>query len=50
VQEGGDGWACQRALSVRNNIAIDVVTCSYNQSGSPAIDVAARIAAKVVKQ
>jgi hypothetical protein len=50
VQEGGDGWACQRALTIRNNIAIDIVACSYNQSGSPAIDIAAQIAAKVVKQ
>ena len=50
VQEGGDGWACQRALTVRNNIAIDVVACSYNQSGSPATDIAAQIAAKVVRQ
>ena len=50
VQEGGDGWTCQRALTVRNNIAVDVVACSYNQSGSPATDIAAQIAAKVVKQ
>ncbi len=50
VQEGGDGWTCQRALTVRNNIAIDIVTCSYSQSGSPAIDLAAQIAAKVVNQ
>ena len=50
VQEGGDGWACQRALTVRNNVAVDVVTCSYSQSGTPAIDIAAQIAAKVVKQ
>jgi hypothetical protein len=50
VQEGGDGWACQRALTVRNNIAIDIVTCAYSQSGSVAIDIATHIAAKVAKQ
>jgi hypothetical protein len=50
VQEGGDVWTCQRALTVRNNIAIDIVACSYNQSGLPAIDIAAQIAAKVVRQ
>jgi hypothetical protein len=50
VQEGGDGWACQRALTVRNNVAIDIVACAFNQSGGPAVDVANQIAAKVAKQ
>jgi hypothetical protein len=50
VQEGGDGWTCQRALTVRNNVAIDVVTCSYSQTGAVAVDVAQQIAAKVAKQ
>ena len=43
-------WACQRALTVRNNVAIDIVTCSYSQTGTPAIDIASQIAAKVVNQ
>jgi PknH-like extracellular domain len=50
VQEGGDGWTCQRALTVRNNVAIDIVTCSYSQSGAVAVGVAQQIAAKVAKQ
>ncbi|OBF24018.1 hypothetical protein A5725_08270 [Mycobacterium kubicae] len=50
VQEGGDGWTCQRALTVRNNIAIDIVTCAYNQTGSVATDIALQIAAKAAKQ
>ena len=50
VQEGGEGWRCQRALTVRNNVAIDIVACAYSQSGSPAIDIAEKIAAKVTKQ
>lgn len=51
VQEGGDGWACQRALTVRNNVVIDTVACSYSPSrapaAGPAIDIAHQIAAKV---
>ena len=50
IQEGGDGWACQRALAVRNNIAIDIVTCSFDPVGTAAIDIATQIAAKVTKQ
>jgi hypothetical protein len=50
VQEGGDGWTCQRALTVRNNVAIDIMTCGYSQTGSVAIDVAQQIAAKVATQ
>jgi PknH-like extracellular domain len=50
VQEGGDGWACQRALTARNNIAIDIVTCSFDPVGGAAIDIATQIAAKVTKQ
>jgi hypothetical protein len=50
VQEGGDGWACQRALTVRNNVAIDIVTCSYSQADAVAVGVAQQIAARVAKQ
>jgi hypothetical protein len=50
VQEGGDGWTCQRALTVRNNVAIDIVTCGYSQPGGVAGGVAQQIAAKVAKQ
>jgi PknH-like extracellular domain len=50
VQEGGDGWSCQRALTVRNNVAIDIVGCSYSFSGTPVIDMATQIAAKVARQ
>jgi hypothetical protein len=50
VQEGGDGWTCQRALTARNNVAVDVVTCAYSQVGASATDIAAQIAAKVAKQ
>lgn len=50
VQEGGDGWTCQRALTVRNNVAIDVVTCAYGLAGSSGVDIAQQIAAKVARQ
>jgi PknH-like extracellular domain len=49
VQEAGNGWACQRALTVRNNLAIDVVTCAYDSTGPAASDIATKIAAKVAK-
>lgn len=40
---------CQRALTVRNNVAIDVVGCRPNP-GDVGVDVANRIAGKVDKQ
>ncbi|MBX9980088.1 MAG: sensor domain-containing protein [Mycobacterium gordonae] len=49
VQEGGDGWSCQRALTVRNNLAIDIVTCAYDESGPSATHIASQIATKVAK-
>jgi hypothetical protein len=48
TQEGGNGWTCQRALTARNNIAIDIVACSTSP-GSAAKDIAIQIAAKVDK-
>jgi hypothetical protein len=44
---GGNGWACQRALTVRNNVAIDVAVCSGNPADA-AVNIADQIAAKVV--
>jgi hypothetical protein len=46
TQEGGNGYTCERALTVANNVAIDVQTCSSNQSDS-AVNIAHQIAAKV---
>jgi eukaryotic-like serine/threonine-protein kinase len=49
----GGNWlweSCQRALTVANNVAIDVETCSKNQSDSQsdsAVNIAHQIAAKV---
>ena len=40
------GWACGRALVARNNVIIDVNTCSANP-GNTAVNIANQIAAKV---
>ena len=40
------GWGCGRALAVRNNVVIDVNTCSPNPTDS-AVNIANQIAAKV---
>jgi PknH-like extracellular domain len=45
-QEGGNGWNCQRALTVRNNVAVDVMACSSSQ-GDFAVNIAQQIANKV---
>jgi hypothetical protein len=45
---GGEDGACQRALTVSNNIAIDVATCP-NNPGNTAVKIADQIAAKVAK-
>jgi serine/threonine kinase PknH len=46
TQEGSSGYTCRRALTVANNVAIDVQACSSNQSDS-AVNIAHQIAAKV---
>ena len=40
------GWGCGRALAIRNNVIIDVNTCSANPADS-AVNIATQIAAKV---
>jgi PknH-like protein len=40
------GWACGRALSAKNNVVVDVNTCSANP-GNSAVDIANQIVAKV---
>jgi hypothetical protein len=44
--EGHNGWACQRALTVRNNVAVDVLACSYGPADT-AVTIAHQIAAKI---
>lgn len=40
------GWACGRALALRNNVVIDINTCSVDPKNS-AVDIANQIAAKI---
>lgn len=46
---GGSGWACGRALTARNNVVVDINTCSADP-GDSAVDIANQIAAKVPMQ
>jgi hypothetical protein len=43
------GWACGRALVTRNNVVVDINTCSANPADS-AVNIANQIAAKVPNQ
>jgi hypothetical protein len=43
------GWACGRALAVKNNVIVDVNTCSANPANS-AVDIANQIVAKVASR
>jgi hypothetical protein len=47
TQEGGNGWACQRALTVRNNVAVDDVASGYSPPADAAVSIAHQIAAKI---
>ncbi len=40
------GWSCGRALAIKNNVVIDINTCSANAADS-AVNIANQIAAKV---
>jgi hypothetical protein len=46
TQLGVNAWSCQRALTVRNNIAVDVIACGTNPAES-AVRIVHQIAAKV---
>jgi hypothetical protein len=50
TEEGLNGWACRRALTVANNVAIDITACSYTEAGDFGVNIAHQIAAKVAKQ
>ena len=46
LQTPANGWACQRALTARNNVVIDVAGCSYHTT-EQGVSIADQIAAKV---
>jgi eukaryotic-like serine/threonine-protein kinase len=45
--QGAEGWACGRALTVRNNIVVDVAACDHEKQETEAIAIAKQIAEKV---
>jgi serine/threonine protein kinase len=50
TQDAANGITCLRALTVANNVAIDVVACSFskfNPTNNPAVNIAHQIAANV---
>ena len=47
--QGGNGWACQRALTASNNVVVDVAACATNPPPDAAISIARQIADKVAK-
>ncbi|MGB6206244.1 sensor domain-containing protein, partial [Mycobacterium sp.] len=46
VTHSASSWTCQRALTVANNVAIDITACSFSPTDS-AVNIAHQIAAKV---
>lgn len=49
TQEGADGWECQRALSVANNVVVDINACGYHISDQGG-QIADRIVGKIDSQ
>jgi hypothetical protein len=47
---GDKKWACQRALTTSNNVAIDVAVCSADSPPDAAVNIAHQIAARVDRQ
>ncbi|OBJ04607.1 hypothetical protein A5660_18385 [Mycobacterium alsense] len=43
TQEGADGWACERAMGVSNNVVADVSACGYH-----IVDQGAQILDKII--
>jgi serine/threonine-protein kinase len=46
TQEGADGWECQRAMGVANNVIVDVNACGYHISDQGG-QITDKIAAKI---
>jgi hypothetical protein len=46
---GAPGWGCGRALALRNNVIVDINTCSANPADS-ALKIAAQIAVNVTER
>jgi hypothetical protein len=46
MEEGGEGWGCQRAFTVKNNIAVDLVACTVYPKDQ-GVTIARKIAGRV---
>jgi serine/threonine-protein kinase len=49
TEQGGSGEVCERAVTVADNVAVDVSTCSHTNASGTAVNIAHQIAAKVNK-
>ncbi len=49
TERGGSGEVCERAVTVSNNVAVDISTCSHTNAAGTAINIAHQIAAKAGK-
>jgi PknH-like extracellular domain len=47
IQDGPQRWGCQRALTVRSNVAIDIEACSLDQTNTGATAIAHQISARL---
>jgi serine/threonine kinase PknH len=47
TEQGGTGEVCERAVTVSDNVAVDVSTCSHGNAAGTSVNIAHQIAAKV---
>ena len=47
MQEGADGWGCQRALGLANNVIADVNACAYHVDKDQAVQVVDKIVERI---
>ena len=47
VLDGVRHWTCQHALTVANNVAVDVQACGFNQTDPAAVAIVGQIASKL---
>ena len=50
VRDGVKHWVCQHALTVADEVAVEVQACGYNQTDPAAVTIAGQIAAKLVNR
>jgi serine/threonine-protein kinase len=49
TQEGADGWECQRAMGVANNVVVDINACGYHISNQ-GDEITEKIIAKIANE